>query len=44
MCTAEESQLVDCIYNSDTSTCDHTNDAGATCSVVCKHLTSAITA
>ena len=27
---------MDCVYSSDTSNCNHTNDAGATCSVVCK--------
>ena len=36
MCTAEEGRLVDCVYDRDTSNCDHTNDAGATCSVICK--------
>ena len=36
LCTGEEGRLVDCTFNSDTSGCSHSNDAGATCSVVCK--------
>ncbi len=33
LCTGEEGRLIDCGFNSDTSLCTHSNDAGATCNV-----------
>ena len=33
VCTGEEGRLVDCGFNSDTSSCTHSNDAGVTCNV-----------
>ncbi len=30
-CTAEESRLVDCVFDADVSSCSHAMDAGITC-------------
>ena len=40
ICTGEEGRLVDCGFNSDTSLCTHSNDAGATCNITGKQLTT----
>ena len=38
VCTGEEGRLVDCGFNSDTSSCSHSNDAGVTCNTTGESL------